>query len=146
MQSRRPARSVWWERQTERQRQTERVRKLSAVRGWWIYIYVYIYCHPQTDCFVQSELFSVARHIRRSKPGSKNSPYLLNVCEYIYIYIYIYSINNVNFSLRNWQHKPLFTFTRFWRKSTVMNLFMSLYTVSITEFTDYCVQNFFFTR
>ena len=40
-----------------------------------IYIYTYniyiIYCHPQTDCFVLSELFSVARHTGRSKPGSK---------------------------------------------------------------------------
>ena len=31
----------------------------------------FIYCHPQTDCFVLSELFSVARHAGRSKPGSK---------------------------------------------------------------------------
>ena len=31
----------------------------------------YIYCHPQTDCFVLSELFSVARPAGRSKPGSK---------------------------------------------------------------------------
>ena len=37
----------------------------------WIYIYIYIYCHPQTDCFVLSELFNVARHAGRSKPGSK---------------------------------------------------------------------------
>ena len=36
-----------------------------------IYIYIYIYCHPQTDCFVLSELFSVARLAVRSKPGSK---------------------------------------------------------------------------
>ena len=36
-----------------------------------IYIYIYIYCHPQTDCFVLSELFSVARHAGRSKLGSK---------------------------------------------------------------------------
>ena len=35
------------------------------------YIYTYIVCHPQTDCFVLSELFSVARHAGRSKPGSK---------------------------------------------------------------------------
>ena len=32
---------------------------------------MYIYCNPQTDCFVLSELFSVARHAGRSKPGSK---------------------------------------------------------------------------
>ena len=31
----------------------------------------YIYCNPQTDCFVLSELFSVARHAGRSKPESK---------------------------------------------------------------------------
>ena len=37
----------------------------------YIYIYIYIYCHPLTDRFVLSELFSVARHVRRSKPGSK---------------------------------------------------------------------------
>ena len=33
----------------------------------YIYIYIYIYRLPQTDCFVLSELFSVARHIG-SKP------------------------------------------------------------------------------
>ena len=36
------------------------------------YIYIYIYCHPQTDCFIVSQLFSVARPTRcfklRSKP------------------------------------------------------------------------------
>ena len=37
----------------------------------YIYIYIYIYCHPQTDSFVPSELFGVARHVGRSKPGSK---------------------------------------------------------------------------
>ena len=37
----------------------------------YIYIYIYIYCHPQTDCFILSELFSVARHAGYSKPGSK---------------------------------------------------------------------------
>ena len=31
----------------------------------------HIYSHPQTDCFVLSELFSVARHVGRSKPVSK---------------------------------------------------------------------------
>ena len=35
------------------------------------YLYIYIYSHPQTDCFVLSELFSVARHAGRSEPGSK---------------------------------------------------------------------------
>ena len=36
-----------------------------------VYIYIYIYSHPQTDCFVLSELFSVVRHAGRSKPESK---------------------------------------------------------------------------
>ena len=30
-----------------------------------------IYCHPQTDCFVISQLFSVARHVGCFKLGSK---------------------------------------------------------------------------
>ena len=34
-------------------------------------IYIYIYCHPQTDCFILSELFSVARHVGRLKLGFK---------------------------------------------------------------------------
>ena len=37
----------------------------------YICIYIYIYRHPQTDCFVLSELFSVAKQVGRSKPGSK---------------------------------------------------------------------------
>ena len=36
-----------------------------------IFIYMNIYCHPQIDCFVVSRLFSVARHVRRLKLGSK---------------------------------------------------------------------------
>ena len=36
-----------------------------------LYICIYIYSHPQTDCFVLSELFSVARHAGRLKPESK---------------------------------------------------------------------------
>ena len=37
----------------------------------YIYIYIYIYCHPQTDCFVVSQLFSVAKHVGRLSLGSK---------------------------------------------------------------------------
>ena len=37
----------------------------------YIYIYIYIYCHPQTDYFVVSQLFSVARHVGWLKLGSK---------------------------------------------------------------------------
>ena len=36
----------------------------------YIYIYIYIYKHPQTDCFVVLQLFSVARHVGRLKLGS----------------------------------------------------------------------------
>ena len=32
---------------------------------------IYIYCHPKTDCFVISQLFSMARDARFSKLGSK---------------------------------------------------------------------------
>ena len=49
-----------------------------------ISIYIYIYCHPQTDCFVLSELFSVVRQARFPKLG------IVCVCVYIYIHIYIY--------------------------------------------------------
>ena len=38
---------------------------------------MYIHCHPQTDCFVVSQLFSVDRHAGRFKQGSK--PSQLNV-------------------------------------------------------------------
>ena len=37
----------------------------------YIYIYIYIYSHQQTDCFIVSQLFSVARHVGRLKMGSK---------------------------------------------------------------------------
>ena len=36
-----------------------------------IYICIYIYSHPQTDCLVVSQLFTVARHVRRLKLGPK---------------------------------------------------------------------------
>ena len=37
----------------------------------YVYERIHIYSHPQIDFFVLSELFSVARHVGRSKPGSK---------------------------------------------------------------------------
>ena len=41
---------------------------LSLSLSLYIYIYIYIciciYCHPQTDCFVLSQLFSMAIHAR----------------------------------------------------------------------------------
>ena len=33
--------------------------------------YVHVYCHPQTDCFIVSQLFSMARHVGRLKLGLK---------------------------------------------------------------------------
>ena len=39
-----------------------------------MYVYKHgerIYCHPQTDCFVESPRFSVARHVGHLKLGSK---------------------------------------------------------------------------
>ena len=44
------------------------------------YIHIYIYSHPQTDCFILSELFSVARHAGRSKPGSKPVQLYARLC------------------------------------------------------------------
>ena len=37
----------------------------------YIYIYIYLYCHPQTDCFIVSQLFKVARHVGHLKLRSK---------------------------------------------------------------------------
>ena len=45
----------------------------------YIYIYIYIHCHPQTDCFVESQLYSVARHVWRLNPGSKLSNFTLDL-------------------------------------------------------------------
>ena len=46
----------------------------------FFFIYIYIYSHPQTDCFVLSELFSVARHAGRSKLGSKPVQLYVRLC------------------------------------------------------------------
>ena len=45
----------------------------------YIYIYIYIYYHPRIDCFVVSQLFSVARHVWRLKLGSKPSQYYIRL-------------------------------------------------------------------
>ena len=34
-------------------------------------MYVCMYCHPKTDCFILSQLISVARHAGRFKLGLK---------------------------------------------------------------------------
>ena len=45
----------------------------------YIYIYIYIFCHPQTDYFVVSKPFSVARHVGHFKLGSKLSELTLDI-------------------------------------------------------------------
>ena len=37
----------------------------------WRYSNIYIYCHSQTNCFIESQHFSVARYVRCFKLGSK---------------------------------------------------------------------------
>ena len=61
----------------------KKLKTLISYPYWWsipahqrdvplyICIYIYIYCHPQTDCFIVSQFFSVARHVERLKLGSK---------------------------------------------------------------------------
>ena len=39
-----------------------------------------IYYHSQTNCFVVSQLFSVARHVGRLKPGSKSVQLYVRLC------------------------------------------------------------------
>ena len=43
-------------------KQEEKERQMDIVYNRYElnYIYIYIYCYPQTDCFVVSQLFSVA--------------------------------------------------------------------------------------
>ena len=43
----------------------------SHAKNIYIYIYIYIYCHQQTHWFIVSQLFSVARRIKRFKLGLK---------------------------------------------------------------------------
>ena len=37
----------------------------------YIYIYIYICSHPQTDCFIELQIFSVARQVRGLRLGLK---------------------------------------------------------------------------
>ena len=53
--------------------------------------WVSIYYHTLTDCFVESQLFTMARHTRCVKLGLKPGwLYASQIYLYIYIYIYIY--------------------------------------------------------
>ena len=72
-----------------------------------IYIYIYIYIYPQTNCFVVSQVFSVARLARCFKLGLKPSWLYINQISYpraiiilsvskgiFYIYnFYIYTVS-----------------------------------------------------
>ena len=40
----------------------------------YIYIYISIYCHPETDCFVVSLLFNLARHVGSLKLRIETQP------------------------------------------------------------------------
>ena len=70
-----------------------------------LFIFVHIYSHPQTECFLESHIFSVARHF---KLGSKSAwlyvnrifysraSVILNISEgnfFMYKFIYIYTID-----------------------------------------------------
>ena len=83
----------------------------------YMYIYIYIYCHPQTDCFVLSELFSVARHTRCSKPGSKP--------------IHLYVRLNLRPIGQQTDHVWLREILRYlWSNSSSVHLFTFLYPIS----------------
>ena len=45
-------------------------------------MYTYTYYHPQTDCFVVSQLFSVVRHVGCFKLGLKRANFMLNFVSY----------------------------------------------------------------
>ena len=52
-------------------RELQNILQMTQVVSYSLYIYIYIYCHPLTDYFVVSQSFSVARHTRILKLGSK---------------------------------------------------------------------------
>ena len=52
-------------------RQIEQLYTQTHVYNIYIYIYIERERELETDCFVVSQIFSVARHLRRSSPGLK---------------------------------------------------------------------------
>ena len=48
-----------------------------------------MYCHPQTDCFIVLQLFSVARHTEELQYNETVCLWM-TIHTYIYIYIYIF--------------------------------------------------------
>ncbi len=86
-------------------------------------IYIYISCHPQTDCFVVSQHFSVARYVGRLKQGLKPAQLYVrltiillshqttyvssgfikhNVVGFFYLH-FVEPIYSKSFALRYWQ-------------------------------------------
>ena len=66
----------------------------------YIYIYIYIYCHPPTDCFVVSQLFSVVWCFKLGSETSwlyvsqlsySKTIVILCVTEGIFTYIFTYT-------------------------------------------------------
>ena len=53
------------------------------------------YCHPQTDCFVVSQLFSMARHGERLKLGSKPAQ--------LYVWLRIRPLDQQAYQLGNYK-------------------------------------------
>ena len=62
-----------------KRKSSERNVSAGLIPSIHLYIYIYIYCPPQTDCFVLSVLFSVARHVGRLKPGSKPVEFCIRI-------------------------------------------------------------------
>ena len=70
------------EAMNDREKWRERVRDIRATSTTWWWWYIYIYSHPQTECFVVSKLFSIARHIGRLKLGSKPAQFCVRLISY----------------------------------------------------------------
>ena len=47
------------------------------------YIYIYIYCHPQTKCFLVSQLISAIRHVRYFKLRLKPAKLYVSLITYL---------------------------------------------------------------
>ena len=45
--------------------------------------HTYIYCHPLIDCFIESQLFSVARNVGRFVMGLKHAQLFIRLCIFL---------------------------------------------------------------
>ena len=92
--------------------------------------HIYIYCHPQTDCFVLSELFTVARHVGRIKSGSKPVQIYVrhSIRQLTYIYIYIYNDQankNIYFALLGIDCSLLVSALRLYQEMSLRKIFLN---------------------